>query len=89
MAEELQNKRSSARRRVLKQARMSFNGGRSTIDCVLRNLSDTGARLKVTSPLGVPDRFELVLLTDKRTLACRVVWRSAEEIGVVFDDGKD
>lgn len=74
---------------MLKQARMSFNGGRSTIDCVLRNLSDTGALLKVTSPLGVPDRFELVLLTEERALPCRVVRRAAEEIGVAFDGDKE
>lgn len=85
MTEKQKNDRSSVRRRLLKQARISFKGGRSTIDCVLRNLSDSGARLRVTSPLGVPDQFELLLLTDKTTHACRVVWRSANEMGVAFD----
>jgi hypothetical protein len=77
--------RSSQRRRMLKQARISFNDGRSTIDCTLRNISDTGALLKVTSSLGVPDQFELILLTEDRAIPCSVVRRRAEELGVAFE----
>jgi hypothetical protein len=62
MTATLQDKRSSMRRRMLKAGRISFNQGGSTIDCLLRNISRTGALLKVTTPLGIPDRFDLVLV---------------------------
>ncbi len=77
-------RRSSQRQRTLKGGRIVFNGGRSTIECVVRNLSETGAKLKVNSILGIPDGFEL-LLSDGSRQRCRLVWRSMTEIGVAFE----
>jgi hypothetical protein len=50
---------------------------------MVRNISDTGAALDVTSPLGIPAQFTLV--TDGNHLPCRVVWRKEKRIGVAFD----
>lgn len=75
--------RKQRRHRVLKGARIVFNGGFSTIDCLVRDLSDTGAKIRVESPIGVPDRFELVL-SDGRTWHCRVRWRDLTEFGAEF-----
>jgi hypothetical protein len=86
VATALEDKRSSQRRRILKQGRISFNGRRSTIDCTVRDFSETGALLKVTSSVGVPDQFELVLVTENRVIPCVVVRRGAKEVGVVFED---
>jgi len=33
----------------------------ANIDCSVRNVSNTGAALDVTSPIGIPDQFALVL----------------------------
>jgi hypothetical protein len=38
----------------------------------------------VESPIGIPDQFELFLSADKSRRQCRVVWRSAYQIGVEF-----
>ena len=43
--------RIAPRRRLLKAGRISFGGG-AAIDCTIRNLSETGAALEVTSPVG-------------------------------------
>jgi len=77
-------KRSAERRRVFKGAYISFSGLHSAIDCVVRNHSETGARLLVESTVGVPDAFELVR-SGAPPRKCHVVWRQAAEIGVVFD----
>jgi hypothetical protein len=45
--------RTAPRRRLLKAGRISFGGG--TIDCTVRNLSETGAALEVSSPVGIPN----------------------------------
>ena len=71
------------RRRVLKGAQMVFKGHEAVIDCVVLNLSDRGACLKVESPVGIPDRFDLVL-DNAPVRGCRVTWRSATQIGVAF-----
>lgn len=77
-------RRRVARRRVVKSGRIIFNRGRSTVDCIVRNLSSRGARLEVASVVGIPDAFFLSV-PDAGTQACRVVWRRLKELGVAFD----
>jgi hypothetical protein len=77
-----QERRNVARYRALKGARIVF-GREAVIDCVVRNLSDRGACLKVESPFGIPDSFDL-LLDNAPVRSCRVTWRKATQIGVAF-----
>jgi hypothetical protein len=73
------------RHRVLKGGRIHFGGG--SIDCTVRNISETGAALDVPSPLGIPTEFTLE--TDGAHRPCRVVWRKENRIGITFDKEKD
>lgn len=75
--------RNAQRRKTLKGARIVFNGGRSTIDATVRNVSSKGAKLQVTSVVGIPDTFDL-LLDGQARQPCRVVWRTLKELGVEF-----
>ena len=77
----MDQKRIAQRHRVLKAGTIEFNGG--GIDCTLRNVSETGAALDVTSPIGIPERFTLVANGSHHP--CRVVWRKEKRIGVTFD----
>ena len=70
------------RRRVLKAGSITFGGG--TIDCTVRNVSETGAALEVLSPLYIPDRFTLHVQTEQLKRPCRIVWRRQKRIGVTF-----
>jgi hypothetical protein len=80
--------RIAARHRVLKAGTIEFGGG--GIDCVVRNISDTGAALEVTSPVGIPERFTLVIAQENVAKPCRVMWRKEKRIGVAFmNDSKD
>jgi hypothetical protein len=65
-------------------ARIIFNKGAATLDCTLRNLSETGAAIEVASTVGVPEEFDLVLLADKSVHRCHVVWRSMGRLGLHF-----
>jgi hypothetical protein len=76
----MEDKRRTVRHRTLKAGSIAFGG--SAINCVVRNLSDTGAALEVASPVGIPDQFELINGEFRRT--CTVVWRSKDRIGVTF-----
>jgi hypothetical protein len=78
-----QERRNEARPRALKGARIVFKGHEALIDCTVSNLSGRGARLKVGSPFGIPDTFDLVL-DNAPVRSCRVTWRSATQIGVAF-----
>jgi hypothetical protein len=63
--------RRAPRRRVLKNGSITFGG--SAIDCVLRNLSETGSALEVSSPIGIPDQFVLVVPAEDSRHRCSVV----------------
>ena len=75
--------RAAPRQRVLKGGRIVINDGFSTFQCTVRNLSETGARLKVAGVVGIPDTFQLVM-DDGRKFACTVAWKTEFEIGVHF-----
>jgi hypothetical protein len=75
--------RTQPRLRTLKGGRISFNNG-AAIDCIVRNLTNTGACLEVASPIGIPESFELVLDSDGTTRTCHITWESAKRIGVAF-----
>jgi len=81
MAEVKEERRRDLRRRTLKSARIVFNNRQSTINCVVRNLSDHGALLLVPT-LGVPKEFELWL--DEANHWARVVWRTEDKMGVTW-----
>ena len=75
--------RSAERRTTLKGGRIVFNAGRSTITATVRNLSSKGAKLAVSSVVGIPDTFDLLLDSGAKQ-PCRVVWRTLKELGVEF-----
>lgn len=77
--------RSTPRRRVLKAATISFHGG--AISCMVRNFSEHGALLEVTSPIGIPGTFSLVM--ESGTHPCRLIWRKEKRIGVRFIEADD
>lgn len=81
----MDDKRRAARRRGPKTGKILFEG--TAIDCVLRNLSETGAARAVETPVGIPPRFFLLVETDGLKRSSRVVWRNQRRIGVKFDDG--
>jgi hypothetical protein len=77
-------KRATPRHRVLKHGTLAFGGG-GGVDCMVRNISDSGARLDIANPVGLPASFTLVIQTDQFMRRCHPVWSSDNRIGVVFD----
>lgn len=84
MSDNIADKRVARRRRVLKQGRIAFDGG-GAVDCMVRNMSDTGARVEVVNPVGLPPIFTLVIPADRFTRRCHAVWGQHKRIGVAFD----
>ncbi|MHA6298412.1 PilZ domain-containing protein [Devosia sp. CAU 1758] len=78
-----EDSRETQRRRTLKGGKIVVNDGFSTFDCTIRNLSEKGAKLVVSSSLAIPQRFGLAL-DDGRRFECELAWRTETEIGVRF-----
>ncbi len=79
------DKRGEARKRILKGGRIVFNGRASTLSCTVRDISGTGARLRVAQGQALPSRFDLLIDTDGLEAPCRVAWRKGEDVGVLFE----
>lgn len=71
------------RKRVLKSAKIIFNGGASVIDAVARNISEGGVSLEVAATAGIPGTFVLHL-TGEPQRTCEIRWKRAGRIGVRF-----
>jgi PilZ domain-containing protein len=76
-------KRAGPRKPVLMSGAIEFASG--TLNCLIRNISISGAALDVTNPLEIPERFNLVFKADGTHIPCHVIWRQGEQIGVAFD----
>jgi hypothetical protein len=55
------------------QAVVEFKGG--AIDCIVRDLSTTGAAVELSSQISIPDKCVLVVPGDGLNLPCEIVWR--------------
>ena len=80
----MDNKRNDPRQRVLKTAKIVFAGGDFTVDCTLRNLSQTGAQLQVPTSVTIPDKFTLIDSHSATRREVVVQWRRGDRIGVRF-----
>jgi hypothetical protein len=77
-------KRVAPRHRVLKHGMLAFGDG-GGVDCMVRNMSSSGARLDIASPVGLPSTFTLVIQADRFKCRCHPVWSSDDRMGVAFD----
>jgi hypothetical protein len=79
----MDEKRQKPRTRTFKGGRINFEAGVG-VDCLVRNLSDSGACLEVESAKVKDDHFMLVIKPESVTRTCQVVWRKPQKIGVRF-----
>jgi hypothetical protein len=79
--------RNSIRQRSLLRGVVYFEKNPFASECVVRDLSDNGARLEFSSPpLAAAERLELQIPVKGERHRCRIVWRSEMEIGIAFAD---
>lgn len=71
-------------RRTLLSGKISWNFGQSTIDCIVRSLSETGACVQVESTHDLPNEFQLVMQGGRERKSCRIVWQSDNRACVAF-----
>ena len=79
------DRRQTPRRTVNLPVQMGAHEGAPLRDCLMLNISDTGAKLQFDSTEEIPDRF-IVLLTSRGypRRHCQVKWRNGNKVGVEF-----
>jgi hypothetical protein len=79
-----EERRSTARHRVLKGATLTFNSGYGSFECLARNLSERGAKLSFGDTSAVPAVFNLVIKGETGARSAHIRWRTITDIGVEF-----
>ncbi len=59
---------------------------RGALACLVRDLSEKGARIIFSDTVTLPDVVELYIPQRERTVRARVQWRRNDEIGLAFTD---
>jgi hypothetical protein len=77
------NRRVTNRKKTLKSAKIVFNKRQSVMDCFVRDLSDTGAKLVVGDLAAIPRTFTLTF-NDGTSYECERVRAMGKEVGVRF-----
>ena len=85
MRSDVIERRGAIRLHTLGGGRITFDYLGASINCVIRNLSETGACLVVESPVGMPETFDLRFNDEDAYRKCRVIWRSTNMLGVAFE----
>ena len=76
-------RRKSPRKTVISTAWVDVGGPK--VACVIWNISDGGAKITIADSAQLPDEFTLLLSEhEPGGSRCRIVWRSAGEVGAKF-----
>ena len=81
--------RTATRSRSVLKAQIRYNSGLMSAPCVVRDISETGARLELAGDLALPDQFDLHIDKKNATRPALVRWQRAREFGVVFEDAAE
>ena len=79
-------RRQSTRQKSFLRGCIYFNDRRTVIDCLVRDISEHGARLRFSDSISIPDSFELHIPQKNQTLRVTARWRHGMDVGVSFPD---
>ena len=80
----MDERRRSARQKSFLRGRIIFNNGRASVDCLIRDISDQGARVTFSDTITVPDLVDIYIPQKEQTVRAHVLWRHGHELGLCF-----
>jgi hypothetical protein len=83
-----ENNRIAARNRVLKGAKIVSMDKWSVVDCTVRDLSATGARIICGDQAAIANEFRFLIPSENTICTARVVWRRDDMLGIAFTSEK-
>ncbi|MGC1465900.1 MAG: PilZ domain-containing protein [Pseudolabrys sp.] len=75
----------AVRQRTFLKGTLYYDNRRASIECVIRDISESGARLTFEHPVVVPDNVELYIPHKQQTLRAYVRRRAPNEVGIAFE----
>ncbi len=80
------NRRAEQRLRTALKGQIVINDRYSTVDCIVRDLSESGARLQTPEGYLPPRQFGFEIPTKARSANARTIWSSGNLHGIMFYD---
>ncbi len=79
---DVDERRGGTRKRTLRAAKIVYGDFRYTLDCVIRDRSETGARIRCANSGDAPAAF--YLFETPMLLRADIAWRRGDELGIRF-----
>jgi hypothetical protein len=81
----LGTKKREARKSLHQPGWITLDGGFAARQCVVQDLSTSGAKLTIDDPNTLPAKLRLAFTRDARSgRNCEVVWRRGRTLGIKF-----
>ena len=78
------DRRQNVRDKVLFGGVATINERGSTMDCVVRNISDGGACVELDETAKLPEDMSLTIARKGRSFLASIIWRQANKVGLAF-----
>lgn len=75
-------RRAQARQKTFIKGRIYFNNRLSSVDCIVRDITERGARLEASENVALPSAFDLHLPNKDEHFHAQVEWRKGNYLGV-------
>ena len=78
------NSRTHSRQKVLKDGKLISKDMATMVDVKIRDMSEKGARVESSAPIHLPDRFGLLVVSNKMIYPAVARWQRGNLIGIEF-----
>ena len=69
---------------MLKSAVIALHNRSSVFDCVVRDMNESGARIRTDAAPGMPETFLFRIRNNEQERHARIVWQGKGEMGLKF-----
>ena len=85
----LAERRAKPRKKVLFAGVIVYGEGRYSINCRIRDLTDTSARIALPATQNLPEEFYFINVKERSAHKARMVWRGKGDAGLALEAGCD
>jgi hypothetical protein len=83
---EMDERRQLMRQKSFLRGCLYFNNRSTSVDCLIRDISNEGARIIISDSVNIPDVVDFYIPQKEQTVRARVQWRQGYEIGLDFSE---
>lgn len=81
---DMQERRKTQRDRTFLGGQVIYNDRCSTMDCLVRNMSQSGAMIVFDDVALIPSEFDVTIRRKGESRRARIVWRAEMKAGIAF-----